>query len=579
MKMTDGQTKYLASFIDELSHSGVENAVICPGSRSTPLAYLLAEHPKIKVYMQIDERSASFFALGMAKSTKKPVVLLCTSGTAAANFYPAIIEAYYSRVPLIVLTADRPHELRDVGAPQAIDQIHLYGKHVKWFNEMAVPEESKEMYRYAKNVSSRAVQISLQPPEGPVHINFPLREPLVPNLLIENLFETQHKLISVHNDGVLTLHTNDWEMLASRLPEKGLIICGVIDNKKFKEAVIQLSHHLAYPIIADPLSQMRSNIPDGHLIIDCYDAFLRNRDVVNHFQPEIIIRFGGMPVSKALLKYLSHYEDIPQIVVDNSLGMRRDPAGTATNVIYSDETIFCQEIVKHSLAKDISPWANQWMNVNAKVKNLLSKVENEIEMNEGKVVYELQKKLPNDACLFVANSMPIRDVDTFFHNTSKNIRIMANRGANGIDGVVSSALGASINHQKTVLLIGDLSFYHDLNGLLAAKMHNLNITIIVVNNNGGGIFSFLPQRDEEQHFELLFGTPTNLSFEHASKLYNGEYRKVENWEQFHQFITESIAFEGLFIIEVFTNREQNKTSHQELWNLVNDEISKYLKDV
>ena len=155
------------------------------------------------------------------------------------------------------------------------------------------------------------------------------------------------------------------------------------------------------------------------------------------------------------------------------------------------------------------------MNVNAKVKNLLSKVENEIEMNEGKVVYELQKKLPNDACLFVANSMPIRDVDTFFHNTSKNIRIMANRGANGIDGVVSSALGASINHQKTVLLIGDLSFYHDLNGLLAAKMHNLNITIIVVNNNGGGIFSFLPQRDEEQHFELLFGTPTNLTFEHA----------------------------------------------------------------
>jgi len=579
MKMSDGQTKYLASFIDELSKSGVKHAVICPGSRSTPLAYLIAEHPNMKEFILIDERSAAFFALGLAKATNEPVVLLCTSGTAAANFYPAIIEAFYSRVPLIVLTADRPHELRDVGAPQAIDQIHLYGKHVKWFNEMAVPEDSELMIKYTRTVSSRAVNTSVQSPQGPVHINIPLREPLLPNLQLEQLYESNHSSLNIHHpNGKLTLSTSEWTSLSKTLPEKGIIICGVIDSKPFRDAVMELSQHLKYPILADPLSQLRCVETNEDQIIDCYDTFLRNSDAVHYFKPELMIRFGGMPVSKPLLKFISHYKDVPQLVVDNSFGWRRDPSGTASSVIYCDEEIFSYELKKHSTKRDSSNWFDSWTMLNRKVRDLLTTINDETEMNEGKIVFRLNKTLPDQSCLFVGNSMPIRDVDTFFHNTKKHIRIMANRGVNGIDGIISTALGVSVMERQNYLLLGDLSFYHDLNGLLAAKLYKLPLTIIVVNNNGGGIFSFLPQKGEPNHFELLFGTPTHLTFEYAVKLYEGEYRKVDSWEQFDLAIQESGNHQGLFVIEVFTDREKNRISHQQLWSYISKEVSNTLKD-
>lgn len=313
-------TAYLAAFIDGLEQEGVKDVVISPGSRSTPLALLFAEHPNMEVFVNIDERSAAFFALGLAKASRKPVALLCTSGTAAANFYPALIEASLSRVPLIVLTADRPHELRDVGAPQAIDQIHLFGKHVRWYTEMAIPESGETMIRYAKKAGIRAVTESQGMPSGPVHLNFPLREPLLPRLNPSPFTNREAKpQVEI---GRLGLSEESFQRIAAEWQgyDKGLIICGPLDKPGFSAAVSRLSEKLGFPILADPLSQLRSSAMPSETIIDSYDAVLKSETACLSLKPEIIIRFGGLPVSKPLSLFMKTLIDIEHVVIDGDRG-------------------------------------------------------------------------------------------------------------------------------------------------------------------------------------------------------------------------------------------------------------------
>ncbi|MGE6259443.1 2-succinyl-5-enolpyruvyl-6-hydroxy-3-cyclohexene-1-carboxylic-acid synthase [Heyndrickxia sporothermodurans] len=572
-------TNYLAGFIQELSNSGVEDVVISPGSRSTPLALLIADHPKLKYHINIDERSAAFFALGIAKQTRKPVALLCTSGTAAANYFPAIVEAKLARVPLIVLTADRPHELRDIGAPQAIDQIHLYGKHVKWFVEMALPEQEKEMIDYVRTTATRAVHFSMQAPAGPVHLNFPIREPLIPILEPSAFTNMDSQPAVAVLQGQAFLPSHEMEKIHNRLQkiEKGLIVCGVIDDPKFVAAVLPLSEALGYPIIADPLSQLRSGHISDNMIIDSYDAILKNLQTDQQFMPDVIIRFGGMPVSKPLTKYMKRLQNTEHYIIEEG-NEWRDPIKAGTHMIYSNEVMFCSDLTDRLKEKRMSRWLEMWQEINQIARETVIHEINDIqELDEGKVVIELLKKMPANSHLFVGNSMPIRDVDTFFHANHSNIRVLANRGANGIDGVVSTALGVSLYGESSFLLIGDLSFFHDLNGLLAAKMHQLNITIIVINNNGGGIFSFLPQTSEPKHFEALFGTPTDLEFSKAVEMYNGNYKKVETWNDFHRSIEKAIERKGLNVIEVPTNREKNVEVHRKMWTQVSAEIERYFQ--
>jgi 2-succinyl-5-enolpyruvyl-6-hydroxy-3-cyclohexene-1-carboxylate synthase len=576
MSNQEALTKYLAEFIQELVFSGIRDVVISPGSRSTPLAMLIAEHPSLTYHINIDERSAAFFALGIAKQSRKPVVLLCTSGTAAANYYPAIIEAKISRVPLIVLTADRPHELRDIGAPQSIDQIHLYGKHVKWFAEMAIPEVNEELLYYVRTTASRAVSTSIQAPAGPVHLNFPFREPLIP-ILEPSPFE-QSKQAVISNPGRLILQHGDVEKIGMELEKhrKGLIICGVIDEPEFIQSVLTLSKRLGYPILADPLSQLRSGNYNGDYIIDSYDAILKNAIEVEWISPEVIIRFGGMPVSKPLSLFMKKLQNVKHYIVDGGSGWR-DPVKMGTHMLHADEIAFCQSITSYVKENMDTKWLELWQQLNENARNIVIQTISDIqELDEGKVILELTKRVPNNCTLFVGNSMPIRDVDTFFHFNQKNIRLMANRGANGIDGVVSSALGASVYAENLFLIIGDLSFFHDLNGLLAAKMHHLNVTIIVINNNGGGIFSFLPQANESKKFENLFGTPIDIDFGHAVHMYGGKYHKVQDWKEFHESIYNAIQTAGLNVIEVPTNREQNVEIHREMWNRVSQEMKTLL---
>ncbi|MFC3884715.1 2-succinyl-5-enolpyruvyl-6-hydroxy-3-cyclohexene-1-carboxylic-acid synthase [Bacillus songklensis] len=585
MTSTEALTSYVAAFVDELANVKVKDVVISPGSRSTPLAILMAEHPDIHVHLNIDERSAGFFALGIAKAKKRPVALVCTSGTAAANYYPAIVEAYQSRVPLVVITADRPHELRDVGAPQAINQIHLYGQYAKWFVELAVPENTADMIRYIRTAAARAVGTSMTAPAGPVHLNFPLREPLVPNLSQEGLWSTGRRSKSKHTEvrsGEFVCSSAVLEEVAMRVQryERGIIVCGDHDDEEFASTVVKLAEKLNYPILADPLSQLRSGKHSKERVVTAYDTFLKNEQLVPGLKPDIVIRFGAMPVSKPLLLFLKQHEPKEMIVVDGGGGWR-EPTLSATDMIHCEEKHFCRELCRLTgeSIRSSTDWLNKWMLVNEKTTEWLQKLMDEEVISEGKVVTELASLLPDPSTLFVGNSMPIRDVDTFFYANDKSIRILANRGANGIDGVVSSALGVSTNDAPTVLLIGDLSFYHDLNGLLAAKMNKLNLTVILVNNDGGGIFSFLPQSKEEKHFESLFGTPIGIEFEKVVEMYSGRFQRVETWKEFRQAVRDSFAQKGLKVIEVKTSRGENVILHRELWKSVSQEMNKVMEMV
>lgn len=600
----EGTTLYLSAFIDELVRSGLKHIVVSPGSRSTPIAVLAAEHADLKVWMHIDERSAAFFALGLAKSSRQPVALLCTSGTAAANYYPAIAEANLSRVPLIVLTADRPHELRDVGAPQTIDQLDMYGSHVKWFMEMPLPEAAAPMLRHARMMAARAVITAGESPAGVVHLNFPLREPLLPDLEHPQLFATARREgdMAYTYDGKPSIGMSEagLSQLAAELTglSKGLIVVGPQDDPSLAAHIVQLAALLNYPVIADPLSGLRSGEHSKEVIIDSYDAFLRIETIAEGLKPEVLLRFGAMPVSKPLLLYMNKHPQAKHIVIDE--GGWRDPTLLAAARIVANSVTLCRQLLNtleqgevvretlnkqdkqdrhhssqaqraqrksHSFSIQSSSWLAHWQELQSCSMDVLTAAVagDEEVLFEGTVVGQLQQLMEEQSTLFVGNSMPIRDVDSFWRSDEKAIHIMANRGANGIDGLVSTAIGISAIRRGTVLLLGDLSFYHDLNGLLGAKLHKLDITIVVMNNDGGGIFSFLPQAQLPNHFETLFGTPIGLNYEYAAHLYGGKFERVGNWQQFQSAFKQAQASGGLHIIEVPTNRDTNVELHRAIW--------------
>ncbi|WP_243300135.1 2-succinyl-5-enolpyruvyl-6-hydroxy-3-cyclohexene-1-carboxylic-acid synthase [Bacillus litorisediminis] len=565
-------TVYVKTIVESLHEAGVRDAVISPGSRSTPLAYLLAEHPDIQTHVVIDERSAAFFAMGMAKKSSHPVVLLCTSGTATANYYPAIVEAKYGRVPLIVLTADRPHELREVGAPQAIDQTNLYGKHVKWFIDLPQPTNQSNTISYLRQTCYKAFDLAQQSPKGPVHLNVPLPEPLIPELPVEFSLDQPRKSSEIGRTYPTSSMISELTSLLNS-GQNGLMIAGEMGDKQAADWLLDLSATYQIPILADPLSQLRTNGDSSvSTIIDSYDTFLRFEELRKQVKPDFVIRFGSMPVSKSLSQFLQGLEDIRFIVIDE--GGHRDPIYKATDSWFVNESLLIKEILQNRPApQEHSKWAEKWIKLNQQTRMLIEQKSPLLQWNEGKAVHKILNYLPDDSLLYVGNSMPIRDVDTFLSKQSKRINVLANRGTNGIDGVVSSALGASTKHTSNYLLIGDLSFYHDLNGLLISQMEEIDITIFVLNNNGGGIFSFLPQANEPYHFEKLFGTPANLTFEHAVKMYKGFYTKVRNEAELEEALLSLNSKHGLKVVEILTNREENVVIHRELWNFVSREMN------
>jgi 2-succinyl-5-enolpyruvyl-6-hydroxy-3-cyclohexene-1-carboxylate synthase len=554
--------------------------------------------------MHVDERSAAFFALGLAKRLDQPVALLCTSGTAAANFLPALVEARLTHVPLLVLTSDRPPELRECGAPQTIDQNHLYGRHAKWFMEAALPEASNDALRYIRTLACRALAQTQTLPAGPVHLNMPFREPLTPAPIPGQSLPPTHERDSLAwqgrpadqpyirltsaKEGDLT-QTDTLEELVETIGRspRGLILAGPQTKPELADALLQLAQATGYPLLADPLSQVRGKTDTEGLAISSYDAFLRSGRFVTRYRPQLILRFGAMPTSKPLLLYLKRNAGCPQVIIDPHHGWE-EPTQLATSMIYAEPKKVCAELVgllkkpeeealqssslESSALQERAEWAEIWREAERVTRQALSSVLADFtELFEGRVFSELAALLPLTALLYLGNSMPIRDMDTFFWCQDRSFRCLGNRGANGIDGMISSALGASAAggaEEPAILVIGDLSFFHDLNGLLAARLHSLDLLIILLNNNGGGIFSFLPQAAYPEHFEQLFGTPTNLDFRPVVEMYGGSFQRISSWSEFRSALQSGLAGKGLRVIEVPTERTSNVAMHGQLWQAV-----------
>jgi 2-succinyl-5-enolpyruvyl-6-hydroxy-3-cyclohexene-1-carboxylate synthase len=513
----DVTQRFSATFVDELATAGLRDVCVSPGSRSAPLAMAFARHGGIRVYVHIDERSGSFFALGLAKASGRPVALLCTSGTAAAEFHPAVIEAHHSRTPLLVLTADRPPELRAVGANQAIDQARLYGDAVRWFFDPGPPAEVDGAPRRWRRLARRALAEAAGPPAGPVHLNLPFREPLTPAPGEPPAAEPgEHGGVLA---GSLQPTTRQAELLAAALDaaRRPLVVAGEMrDGARLATALP------AVPILAEPSSQLRQvGIPG---VVAEYEALLRDPSWADLHGPDLVIRLGAAPTSKTLNNWLGRHR--PRTILVDPDAAWADPEALATDVLRCDPLSLLAGATP--AARPDADWLQEWRAAGLEAGAAIDAALAEGPLHEGVAVRALARALPAEASVFVGSSMPIRAVDAFWPAARPGVRFYGNRGASGIDGLVSTGLGvAAAGLAPAVLLLGDLSLYHDMNGLLAIGRHGLRATVVVLDNGGGGIFGFLPPAEHEDVFRDLFLTPLGLRFEHVARLYSLDFCEVE----------------------------------------------------
>lgn len=536
----------LRAFCDELARCGMRHACTSPGSRCTPIVLSLVREQRIRCFSHIDERCAGFFALGAAKASRRPVAVTCTSGTAAANLAPAVIEARQAGVPLIVLTADRPPELREVGAGQTIDQLKLYGDAVKWFFEIGVQDAAVEQVRWMRSLACRAYWTALEARPGPIHLNFPLREPLV----VEGPLPEDPQ--PGRADGKPWVRRLPAELTPAPGPGprpsgRIVIVAGGGTAEPLELAAFCAQKRI--PLLADPLSGARR----GPAAVAHYDLILRDPAFAQKHRPDFVIRTGDLATSKPLRAWLASL-DVAQIAVDPD-GTWQDP-----------DAVVGMRIGALPLPEDFEPLQAQWLAswreaddaADAAIVDALSD-----ELSEPLVARELGHALPAEATLYLASSMPIRDAESFMSANAAAPRALSNRGANGIDGTVSSAFGASaVSEAPVVLLAGDVALAHDIGGLLASRRLGLRVTVVVLNNDGGGIFHFLPVADEGGAFVEHVATPHGLDFSRAAALYGCAYERAATIAQLRAALKRALAAADTTIIEVRTDRERNLALHR-----------------
>ena len=599
--------EYIASLVDELYQLGVRHAVFSPGSRSTTLAMLFQSHGGFHTYMNIDERSAGFMALGIAKAQGEPAVLVCTSGSALTHYGPAVVEAKHSGVPMIILSADRPYTLQQVGAPQTIDQQKYFGSAVNYYEELSVPSES-HYYTYPRQVARRAYLKANNHKLGPVHINVPLFEPLVPNR--EEEYFTQGRSAKPFR----LVKYEEIGSLASLLDGKQVLILGgpSVTNPK---TVVGFAERIGAVVIGDPLSNLRQY--EG--VISTYDAFLVHHERWEELRPDVVIQLGQIPVSKRIQQWMATLTDIDYITVSPNADMV-NPSLTTTIHVMASVDVFLTELyrglfvvpelstsigdkeqnllnisnvegsnvstagyelgaqqenidtneehrVEHgrvvsaqNTIVDIE-YVKAWQQIESDSRQQLDKVQEEPTLFEGRTIHVLQHMMPHEGQILVANSMSIRDMDYFWASGRSQARVYGNRGTNGIDGTVSTALGLSTNGKPTVMVTGDLSFFHDLNGLAIGKTHGMNLTIILHNNDGGGIFQYLPQKGTDD-FDYLFNTPQGIDYSGLATMYGLDYVKVMTNAELEVAMKQYIGTEGIHIIEVPTSKEISRELHK-----------------
>jgi 2-succinyl-5-enolpyruvyl-6-hydroxy-3-cyclohexene-1-carboxylate synthase len=555
----------LRAFVDELVRCGVREACTSPGSRSSPLVLALAREQRLRCFSHIDERCGGFFALGAAKAAGRPVAVTCTSGTAAANLAPAVIEAHQARVPLVVLTADRPPELRENGAGQTIDQLRLFGSAAKWFFEVGTHEATPDRLRWMRMLACRAVWTALEGRPGPVHLNFALREPLIapadlgPDPLPGRAGGRPWVLRGSPGEDVVT--AGRALAIVARDAHRPIVVAG--RTEPGLEAIAPACERLGWPLLADPLSGARR----GGAAIAHYDQILRNAGFAAARRPDLVVRCGDLPTSKPLRAWLDGLGDgVTQIGLDPHASWQ-DPGASLQVVLAAGAAAALTAAADHAPSADPA-WLKAWHHADVRAEGAILATLGD-DLNEPQVARELCAGLPAAATLFVASSMPVRDVESFAAVRDDAPRVLCNRGANGIDGTVSSAFGAAaVSPGPVVLLIGDVALAHDIGGLLAARRLDLALTIVLVHNDGGGIFEFLPLASERDVFEEHVATPHGLDFRHAAALYGCGFATAADLPGMREELARSLEAPGTSIIEVRTDRAANLALHRDVADAV-----------
>lgn len=557
-------TKNIKLFLLGLIKQGVKNFVISPGSRSTPIVLLLAEiaqtRSDLKLYIDVDERSASFFGIGLCKDLHQPVALICTSGTAATEYSSAVAEAKLSNLPLIVVTTDRPSELTNIGAPQAIDQVDLYGNNTKYFTQLQVQDQAKAVSEFISYETQRAVILAQKTPVAPIQINLPLRKPLMPKFSTED-----PKFKEIKN--ITTNKQLDLSWLSNFHNKKIMLIAGPT-NIQIESNLIKLSQDHRLPLVSDILSNTRGS--DVVINFDLATKLLDQRALLE-YRPDLIVKFGGTLVSANISQWLKELPETTTII-------------NCSNNDLADHTLSTNEVVFDSAEDVVSAMLNSKVVGNQNYYQKIQHLDRTVDQfkssylknvfNEMSLPLIIGQESSPKANYFLSNSMPVRDFENYFIAKSGQT-IYCNRGANGIDGVVSSALGTAINHQENYLFIGDLALFHDMNGLMMAKRYQIPLNIVVVNNNGGGIFSFLPQAEAKEYFETLFGTPQDLDLAKIASLYDFDYFDGSNKADFVSALRNGSKQK---IIEVKSDRQNNLHDHRKFEKTLQKDLADFVRN-
>lgn len=570
-------TLWASVLVETLVRLGLRTAVISPGSRSTPLTVALVAHAGIEAIPVLDERSAAFFALGLAKGTGLPTLILCTSGTAGANYYPAVIEARESRVPLLVITADRPPQLRHCASGQTIDQQKLFGDFPNWYAELALPRPQLALLAYLRQTLVQAWRRTLLPSPGPVHLNCPLEDPLAPvednsteglRASLDDRFwlglEPDSGIPSPVLGGV---HASLQGWLGARQScDRGLIIAGPaqgVDPLGYSQAINRLSTYLQWPVLAEALSPLRNHAQLQPYLVTTYDLILRSPHWARGLQPDQILQVGALPTSKVLRQWLDH--SLARRWIIDSTTDNLDPLHGHTTALSTS----LPEIVL-ALAQETPPsqcsgvYLERWLSLEQQTRQQLDRNLGAItDLFSGKVPWLMAQVLPPQTPLVIANSLPIREAEWFWPPGNRGIRPLCNRGANGIDGTLSTALGVAHGGPPTVLLSGDLALLHDTNGWLTLPWLDGHLTVVVINNQGGGIFQSLPIAQFEPPFEQWFAMPQRVDLNRLCAAYGVSYEQVSTWDQLRACLT-FLPDRGARVLEIRCDRRLDQQRREQL---------------
>ncbi|MXW59830.1 MAG: 2-succinyl-5-enolpyruvyl-6-hydroxy-3-cyclohexene-1-carboxylic-acid synthase [Acidimicrobiia bacterium] len=534
--MTDLAYRATGRFWAELAACGIADVVASPGSRSTPLAVTARNQEGLRVTVQLDERVAGFCALGMAKASGRPVAVVCTSGTAAANLFPAVVEAHHSGVPLVVCTADRPPELRDAGAGQTIDQVKLYGDHVRWYAE--TPCDLDDSDYFARLAVRAATAAGAGPNLGPVHLNWPFRKPLEPQGPIPRFDVSVGQPIAP----VRTLVDADVDAVRQLAGRRGLIVSGALDvDDAGAAAIVAFAETAGWPVVADAGSQLRGR---GPMVLDGAEWVLGRTDLAL----DVLVRIGGPPSNRAIIDFVASCGATDRLLMDPRRRWE-DPSFGWTAALASDPVALLGAAAGQMASAD-DAWAVSWIEAAADAWDRVEAALGLDELLEPRLAATLLRALPPEVALYASSSMPVRDVTSFWPSDALPRQVLVNRGANGIDGVVSSALGAALAiGQPVAALVGDVALLHDIGGLLAASLSGADLTVVVPNNDGGGIFSLLPLAGggSDVYFEELFHTPHGVSLGDLANGLGVHYHQIEQADELAVAIAKA---SGVTVIEV-----------------------------